>query len=91
MDYLFLILLLLSPLLLLITYLILGSRKDFWKIFIIHSCVLISYLSITVFFSKLLIGHDEYGLKQLGLIIILVVFHIIIGFIHSIYSLKNKE
>lgn len=88
----FLILLLASPLLLLATYLMLAKRKSFWKIFTVHILVFITYMIFVVNYSKLLTGHDEYGLGQLGLGILFIIGHIIIGFAHGLFvTLKRRQ
>ena len=88
----FLILLLASPLLLLATYLITAKRKSFWKIFMVHSLVLLTYMTFVINYSKLLTGHDEYGLGQLGLGIIFIIGHIIIGFAHGLFiTFKRRQ
>lgn len=88
----FLILLLASPLLLLATYLMTAKRKSFWKISTVHTLALIAYMTFVINYSKLLTGHDEYGLGQLGLGIIFVIGHIIIGFAHGLYlTLKRRQ
>lgn len=86
----FLILLLASPLMLLATYLMLAKRKSFWKIFTVHTLVIITYMTFVINYSKLLTGHDEYGLGKLGLGILFIIGHIIIGFAHGLLvALKN--
>ena len=88
----FLILLLASPLLLLSTYLMLVKQKSFWKIFTVHSLVFIAYMTFVVNYSILLTGHDEYGLGQIGLGIIFIIGHIIIGFAHGLFvALKRRQ
>jgi hypothetical protein len=43
-------------------------------------------------YSKLLTGHDEYGLGQLGLGILFIIGHIIIGFAHGLFvTLKRRQ
>jgi uncharacterized membrane protein (DUF485 family) len=88
----FLMLLLASPLLLLATYLMTAKRKSFWKIFTVHTLVLITYMTFIINYSKLLTGHDEYGLGQLGLGILLIIGHIIVGFAHGLFiTLKRRQ
>ena len=88
----FTILILASPLLLLVTYLMLAKRKSFWKIFTVHTIVFIVYMTFVVNYSKLLTGHDEYGLEQLGLGIIFIIGHLIIGFAHGLFvTLKRRQ
>lgn len=88
----FLILLLLSPFLLLATYLMTAKSKSFWKIFVAHTVAFIIYLTFVINYSKLLTGHDEYGLGQLGLGILFIIVHIIIGFVHGLLiTLKRRQ
>ena len=88
----FLILILASPLLLLATYLMTAKKKSFWKIFTFHTLVLIAYMTFVINYSKLLTGHDEYGLGQLGLGILFIIGQIIIGFAHGLFiTLKNRK
>lgn len=63
----FLILLLVSPFLLLATYLMTVKSKSFWKIFTGHTIAFMVYMTFVINYSTLLTGHDEYGLGQLGL------------------------
>ena len=63
--------------------------KSFWKIFTVHTIVFVTYMSFVFNYSKLLVGHDEYGLGQIGLGILFIIGHIIIGFAHGLY-LKIK-
>ena len=88
----FLILLLLSPFLLLATYLMTAKSKSFWKIFVAHTVAFIIYMTFVINYSKLLTGHDEYGLGQLGLGILFIIGHIIIGFVHGLLiTLKRRQ
>lgn len=81
----FLILLLISPFLLLVTYLMTAKIKSFWKIFTAHTIAFIVYMTFVINYSKLLTGHDEYGLEQLGLGISFIIGHIIIGFAQGLF------
>lgn len=88
----FLILLLVSPFLLLATYLMTVKSKSFWKIFTAHTIAFIVYMTFVINYSKLLTGHDEYGLGQLGLGILFIIGHIIIGFTHGLFiTLKRRQ
>lgn len=62
-----------------------AKSKSFWKIFTAHSIAFIIYMIFVINYSKLLTGHDEYGLGQLGLGITFIVIHIIVGFFHGLY------
>ena len=82
----------LSPFLLFATYIITAKQKPFWKLFLVHSLVFLTYMTFTINYSKLLTGHDEYGLGQIGLGITFIVIHIIVGFIHGLFlTLKRKQ
>jgi hypothetical protein len=70
---------------LLATYLMTARSKSFWKIFTAHTIVFLIYMTFVINYSKLLVGHDEYGLGQLSLGILFIVGHIIIGFAHGLY------
>ncbi len=88
----FLILLLVSPFLLLATYLMVAKSKSFWKIFTAHTIVFIIYMTYVINYSKLLTGHDEYGLGQLGLGILFIIAHILIGFVHGLFlTVKRRQ
>lgn len=88
----FIILLFSSPFLLLVTYLMTAKRKSFWKIFTAHTIAFIVYMTFVINYSKLLTGHDEYGLGQLGLGILFIIGHIIIGFVHGLFiTLKRRQ
>ena len=86
-----LILLLISPFLLLATYLMTTKSKSFWKIFIVHTIVFVIYMTFVFNYSKLLTGHDEYGLGQIGLGILFIVGHILIGFAHGLYMKFKRQ
>jgi hypothetical protein len=92
MERIFFYTILLSPFLLLTTYILTAKHKSFKKIFIAHTIVFILYILFVANYSKLLTGHDEYGLGQLGLGITFIVIHIIVGFIHGLFlNYKTKK
>ena len=92
MDNLFFFTILISPFLLLATYILTARKKSFKKIFVAHTIVFLVYMTFVINYSKLLTGHDEYGLGQLGLGITFIVIHIIIGFMHGLYLyFKSKK
>ena len=69
-----------------------AKRKSFWKVFTVHTLVLIAYMTFVINYSKLLTGHDEYGLGQLGLGILFIIGHIVIGFAHGLFiTLKRRQ
>lgn len=69
-----------------------AKSKSFWKIFTAHTIAFIVYMTFVINYSKLLTGHDEYGLGQLGLGILFIIGHIIIGFAHGLFiTLKRRQ
>lgn len=69
-----------------------AKHKSFRKIFIAHTIIFILYILFVANYSKLFTGHDEYGLRQLGLGITFIIIHIIVGFIHGLYlNYKSKK
>jgi hypothetical protein len=42
-------------------------------------------------YSRLLTGHDEYGLGQIGLGLLFIVVHILIGFGHGLYLIIKEQ
>ena len=80
-----------SPFLLLATYKKKKKSKSFWKIFTAHTIAFIVYMTFVINYSKLLTGHDEYGLGQLGLGILFIIGHIIIGFVHGLYLMFKRR
>ena len=92
MDKIFFLTILISPFLLLATYILIAKTKSFKKIFIAHTIVFLVYMTFVINYSKLLTGHDEYGLGQLGLGITFIVIHVIVGFLHGLFlTYKNKK
>jgi hypothetical protein len=69
-----------------------AKSKSFWKIFTGHTITFIIYMTFVINYSKLLTGHDEYGLGQLGLGVLFIIGHIIIGFAHGLFiTLKRRQ
>ena len=92
MENIIYLLFLASPFLLLASYLMTVRSISFWKIFIAHTIAFIVYMTFVINYSKLLTGHDEYGLGQLGLGILFIIGHIIIGFAHGLYIMfKTRQ
>lgn len=92
MGNLFFFAILISPFLLLTTYILTENDKSLKKTFAAHTGVFILYMLFVANYSKLLTGHDEYGLGQLGLGIAFIVTHIIFGFLQGLYlHIKSKK
>lgn len=84
--------LVLFPFLIAATYVMTLRTKSFKKIFITHTILFITYMIFVINYSKLITGHDEYGLRQFGLGILFIIIHIVLGFIHGIHlTIKNRK
>lgn len=90
MDIIFLLAILVLLFLLVSTFILTSKHKSFKKILIVHSLTFVVYMLLVIFYSKILIGHDEYGIRQIGLGLASMIIHIIIGFIHGIF-LNHKR
>ena len=92
MEHIFLFIIIISPFLLIATYIITIKSHSFLKILMIHSLVFLIYTIFVINYSKILLGHDEYGLGQLVLGIMFIVLHIGAGFIHAVVlNIKHKQ
>lgn len=85
MDKIFYFTIFLSPFLLLITYILVAKHQSFKKILLAHTIAFVLYMLIIANYSKLLTGHDAYGLRQLGLGMTLIVIHVVVGIIHGLF------
>jgi uncharacterized membrane protein (DUF485 family) len=69
-----------------------AKSKSFRKIFTAHTIAFIVYMTFVINYSKLLTGHDEYGLGQLGFGILFIIGHILIGFANGLFiTLKRRQ
>ncbi len=68
-----------------------AKSKSFWKIFTAHTIVFIVYMTFVINYSNLLTGHDEYGLGQLGLGIVFIIGHILIGLAHGLFIIFKRR
>jgi uncharacterized membrane protein len=92
MDKILFLAILISPFLLFTTYILTAKTKSFKKLLIVHTIVFLVYLAFVLNYSRLLIGHDEYGLGQIGLGITFIVLHVIVGFLHGLYlNYKSRK
>lgn len=80
-----------SPLIWLVSILMLKDWRHIWKYALINFVVLIAY-GITILMTDLIdFGHVEYGLKKLFAFIASVVIHILLGFIFAVgYKLRKR-
>ncbi|RTQ45330.1 hypothetical protein EJV47_26020 [Hymenobacter gummosus] len=79
MDKLFVYLLLASPVLWLVSLLLLMHWRRFWQFFLLNLALLAGYL--WVLSSDLIsFGHDEYGLKWLFAVLAAMTTHVVLGF-----------
>ena len=91
MDKLFLIAIIISPFLLFATWVMTAKAKSFKKLFIAHTIIFVLYMVFVLNCSKLITGHDEYGLGQIGLAITFIIVHIVIGFVHGFYIYNKRK
>ncbi|SEM23601.1 hypothetical protein SAMN05661044_04609 [Olivibacter domesticus] len=84
-------LILISPLLLGITYILTKKEKTFPLIFAIHIGMFVIYMTFLYYYAELLAGHDEYGLEKVGLYILFIVSHIYIGFFYGVYLAYRRR
>ncbi len=59
--------------------------KKFWFFFGVNSIVLSAYLTYLFFAPLKFIGHDEYGIRQMALIYLVLWIHVLCVFIYAIY------
>ena len=74
-----------SPLLLVATWVMTMQANSFARALAAHTIIGIACLGLVLRFSPVVTGHDEYGLGQLALAVALIVAHICIGFAHALY------
>lgn len=89
-----LILFLIPPGLAIATYFILVERPYFWSTVLAHLVIFVSYMALLYIFSREIAGHNEYGLRLMGITILIMVVHIIGAFIHGLYirsKFKRQE
>ncbi len=67
------------------------DRPFFWRTVAAHGVIFACYMSMLHFFSQEITGHDEYGLGRLTLTLLIIVVHIIFGFIHGLYIRRKYE
>lgn len=91
MSHLILILCLTPPFLAVATYFMLVDRPFFWRTIAAHGVIFACYMSMLHFFSQGITGHDEYGLERLTLTLLIIVAHIILGFIHGLYIRRKYK
>lgn len=91
MDVFSLIILIILLILLSATFLMTAKSNNFWRMFLIHSAIFLFYMTFVLCCSKLITGHDEYGVEQIGLGVICIVVHIVIGFAHGLYVVLMKK
>jgi heme/copper-type cytochrome/quinol oxidase subunit 4 len=68
-----------------------AKGNSFVKIFSIHSMIFVSYTILTIFFSELITGYDEYGIGQIALFALFIIVHILISSIYVLYKTIKKS
>lgn len=87
-DILFLSILV-SPIIWIISLVLLSRWKHFWKFFAMSILIIAIYVTVLVNPELSNFAHDEYGLKRLLHIIVALFIHIILGGIFAIYKWKS--
>lgn len=80
-----------SPIIWLVSILMLKDWKHIWKYTLINFIIITAY-GIAILTTDLIdFGHDEYGLKKLFGFIAAIVIHIFLGFIFGVgYKLRKR-
>lgn len=55
--------------------------KTFWKYFLVHSLIFLTYTYIWNTYSTLITGHDEYSLARFTGYLVILICHSFIGYI----------
>ena len=91
MDKFFFIALIVSPFLLFASWILTAKDKSTKKLLVVHSLIFILYILFVLNYSTLLIGHDEYGLGQIGLALTFIIIHIFVGFFYALYLNRKAK
>jgi len=85
MDNLFAVLILISPILWFLSIYLTMDWKHFRKLFLLNFLLFLLYM-VTINFTNLIdIGHDEYGLGIIALNLMMILGHITLGLVTSLY------
>lgn len=79
------------PCLLIASHLLAAKKRIYGKLFAIHAALFLSYMSFVVFKSKLILGHDEYGLGQMSLGVVLIASHVLFAFMHILKMHESQN
>jgi hypothetical protein len=91
MEIILAIIVLSSPLLWIISLVVLSNWKHFWKFFFANLFILVGYVYILFFTKVVNQEHDEYGLKVLGTVLLTILTHILLGFLFAISYKYSKN
>jgi len=69
----------------------LSKWAKFWTFFLINLVLLISYMTWLTKSELNFLGHDEYGLGRLFLIVGVVLGHVIAGFVFAIFKHRQLK
>ncbi|MCC3158725.1 hypothetical protein LJ737_15885 [Hymenobacter sp. 15J16-1T3B] len=78
--FVFLFLLLASPVLWMVSVVLLLDWRRFWQFFLLNLALLAGYLMLFFGTELLRFGHDEYGLRQAFGALLAVTLHVVLGF-----------
>jgi len=83
-------LIILTPLILWIVSLLWLSRwTKFWLFFAINLLLFIGYMTFLINSDLEFLGTDPYGLGQMALIVIVIIGHVVAGFIFAIFKRRQ--
>ena len=90
--YLFLFVLISTPILWIISIFIFKEWKYFGKLFLINTIILICYGYLILYTNLNFVGHDEYGLGKILLLVSSLIIHTILNFgLALFYKYKLKK
>ncbi|PIQ20020.1 MAG: hypothetical protein COW65_17365 [Cytophagales bacterium CG18_big_fil_WC_8_21_14_2_50_42_9] len=69
----------------------LSKWTRFWTFFLLNLILFLAYLALLTKFGHELLGVDPYGLSQLFLILLVIIGHILAGFIFAFFKRKHLK
>ena len=90
-ELLLIILLFITPILLLASYLMVFNNGDFFKIFVTHTVVLLIYVILITLILGFLGLQGGYGLRTIFAVIFAMTCHVILGFAHACYITFKQQ
>ncbi len=90
-DFLLIILLFVAPILWFFSYIMVLNSEYFFKIFVIHTIILLSYLLFITQSSQFFGLQGGYGLGTMFVTLVVIALHTILGFAHACYITFKKQ